>query len=201
MVKAILLIFDPVGTWDRIEKAHRNALTIMFGFLLPLLLMTSGVEAYGLVTLGREQQLSQHLKPVPQPLVVRYEVFQLGLSLLILLGGSWFLKRVGEGFHRRHSYGECFKTVAYSLSPLFLLRALNAVPEIDSWICWGIGIVLSIAAFYRGIPRIMKPDPSNALGVYLTACILFIFVTALANFLSILVLDEKVLTAGWAGMT
>lgn len=198
MVKALLLIFDPINTWDKIEKARRGALMVIFTFLLPLLLLTSAGEAYGLMKWGREQEFTRHVKPVPQALVLRYETTQLGFSLLILLGGAYLLKRVGEGFHRKHTYDECFRTVAYSLSPLFVFRLFNAVPAIGSWVCWGVGIVFAISALYRGIPRIMKPDPSNALGVYLTACLVFIFVTGLAHYLSTLVLDEKVLAEGWA---
>ncbi len=197
MLKAVLLIFDPVATWDKIEKTPRSALVLFFTFALPLLLCTSAVESYGLIRLGHNYGISHKAKPVPQQIVIRYETIQFAFSLFILLGGAWMLKQIGEGAYRRHTFSQCFTTVAYSLSPLFLLRMLNAVPAINSWIAWGVGIILSIAALYRGIPRIMKPDPSNALGVYLTACITFVFVTGLSHLLSLLVLEEKILTGPW----
>jgi hypothetical protein len=128
---------------------------------------------------------------------LRFETAQLGLSLVVVLGGPWLLQQLAQSFHRRHSYTESFTAVAYSLSPLFLLRILNAAPAIDSWIGWAIGIFLSLAALYRGLPRILKPDPSNALGLYLLASLLLISVTGLSHFLAVLVLDEKVLASGW----
>ena len=197
MLKALLLIFDPVNTWDKIEKAHRSIILLVFQFLLPLLLISSAVEAYGLIRFGRENPMSHRAHPVAQEVVMRYETVQFSFSLLILLGGAWILKKTGEGFQRRHSYVECFTTVVYSLSPLFLFRMFNALPAIDTWICWGVGILFSVSALYRGVPRIMKPDPSNALGVYLTACLLFIFLTGLAQFLAMLVLDGKLLAGFW----
>ncbi len=198
MLKALLLIFDPINTWDKIEQARVSLVVLIFTFLLPLLLLTSAVEGYGLARLGRIDPISNQVKVVPQEVVLRFETVQLALSILILAGGSWFLKQVGEGFHRRHSYSETFVTVAYSLSPLFLMRMFNGLPMIDSWICWGVGMVFAIAALYRGIPRVMKPDPSNALGIYLMACLLFLFVTGLSHFVATMVLDEKIMQAGWS---
>jgi Yip1 domain len=198
MINAILLIFDPANTWEKIGKSQRNAWLIFFLYVLPLLLLTSALEGYGLLRFGREQGgIIEKVVPVSQELAIRYEVAQLVLSLIVLLGGAWLLKKAAEGFHRRHTYTEAFTVLAYSLSPLFLLRILDAWPAIITWICWGIGIFLSLAVLYRGLPRIMKPDPSNALGLYLLASLLFILLTGLAHFLAVLVLEEKIGTTGW----
>jgi hypothetical protein len=67
------------------------------------------------------------------------------------------------------------------------------LPHLNTWVCWGIGITLSVAVLYRGIPRIMKPDPSNALGLYLLCSLLLIAVSGLAHFLANLVLQERIL--------
>ena len=41
------------------------------------------------------------------------------------------VKSIGETFHGRHTYTQAFTTVAYSLSPLFLLRLLDAFPGVS----------------------------------------------------------------------
>jgi Protein of unknown function (DUF1282). len=198
MINAILLIFDPANTWERIEKSQRKVWAVFFLFLLPLLLFVSVVEGYALVRFGEKQSgIIERIVPISQELATRYETAQFCLSLLIIFGGAWLLKKTGESFHRRHTYKEAFTTLAYSLSPLFLMRILDGWPEINTWICWGIGIFLSVAAFYRGVPRIMKPDPSNALGVYLLGVMMLILITGLAHFLAVQVLEEKILTGGW----
>src|SRR5262245_24005289 len=181
MINAILLIFDPSNTWERIEKSQRSVWAVFLLFLLPILVLASVLEGYALVRSGEERGgILERVVTISKDLAIRYEVAQFSLSLLIIFGGTWLLKKSGEGFHRRHTYKEAFTTLAYSLSPLFLLRILDGWPAVNTWICWGIGIFLSIAALYRGVPRIMKPDPSNALGVFLLGSLLLLFITGLA---------------------
>lgn len=197
MLTALMLIFSPAKTWDKIENARRSAIAILFLFLLPLMLLSGGVEGLGLLRLGEERgALEDRLEKVPLELVLRYELTQLGLSFVIIVGGAWVLQHVSASFHRSHTYKECFTTLAYALSPLFLLRMLDGLPQINTWICWGIGVLLSTSALYRGIPRTLRPDPSSALGLYLVASVLFIIGTGLAHFLAVLVLNEQILRTG-----
>jgi hypothetical protein len=54
MIKALLLIFRPVQTWGGIDAANRSIGYVLCVHLLPLLLLTSLAEGYGLMTWGRE---------------------------------------------------------------------------------------------------------------------------------------------------
>jgi len=199
MIRAFMLIFDGSGTWEKIDQEKQPVGRIFFQFVLPLLLLTSVVEGWGLMRLGedRGREVDKRVL-IQQEVVVRYELTQIALSLLIVFGGAVALKQIGASFHRRHSYTECFTTLAYSLSPLYLVRLLDAVPVINTWVCWGIGALLMIALLYGGIPHVMKPDPSNALGLYMFCSILLMAVTGLAHFVAILVLEEKFLTNGFS---
>jgi hypothetical protein len=58
--------------------------------------------------------------------------------------------------------------------------------------------VLAISLFYRGLPRVLKPDPSNALGVYLLCSMLIVVLTALTHFLVTAILDEKIFRSGFS---
>src|SRR5947199_5852449 len=164
MIKALMLIFDPAGTWEKIESAPKNGVRIFFLFVLPGMLISGAVEGWELLHFGLDRTRltsdlpARHVKVSPE-LALRYEAAQLAFGLVIVLGGALLFRKIGEGFHRRHSYTETFITLAYSVSPLFIFRIFDAVPQINTWICWGVGITLSIAVLYRGIPRIMKPDP------------------------------------------
>ena len=198
MIKALLLIFDPANTWDKIEQAERNLARVFVGFLLPLLLISGAAEAYGLITFGHKRgTVVERVVTVSPDLAIRYKMVQMSLDLFVVFFGAWVLRKIGAGFHRRHSYTECFMALAYSLGPLFLIRILNAAPAVNPWIWWGVGIFLSVSALYRGIPRILKPDPSNALGLYILSSLLLVLITGLSQFLSLLVLDEKVWPGGW----
>jgi hypothetical protein len=197
MLTALLLIFDPSGTWERIASTPQQRVWRMFlSYLFPLLFLSIACEALGLLKFGMNEGglLSRVVKP-SQDLVVRYETAQIIVDLLVIFGGAWLLKKIGEGFHRRHTYSECFATLGHSLGPLYLLRMLDAVPAINTWLCYGVGILLVVSALYGGVARVMKPDPSNALGVYLMASLVTIAITGIGHYLVVLVLDEKILVA------
>ena len=112
------------------------------------------------------------------------EAAQLVLSLAVVFVGANLVKSIGETFHGRHTYTQAFTAVAYSLSPLFLLRLFDAFTGISPWATWAIGIVLSIAVLYHGVPRMMEPDPSHAFGLYLMSALLLVLVTGLARFVT-----------------
>ena len=197
MIKSLLLIFDSANTWEKIAAAPQSVLKVITLSLMPLLLLSAAAEGAALIKFGREQGPLDTMKPVSQALALRYEIAQLGLSLLVVVAGAAVLQKIGQSFHRRHTYSECFTTLAYSLSPLFLLRVFAGFPAIPAWACWAVGILLSVSALYRGIPRIMRPDPSNALGLYLLSSLLLIAVTGLAHFVAGLVFNEKILAGAW----
>jgi len=52
MIKALFLIFEPIGAWERVVRAQRSLGFILTVFLLPLLGLTSLAEGYGLVQWG-----------------------------------------------------------------------------------------------------------------------------------------------------
>ncbi len=184
MIKALLLIFDPIATWDGILRARRGMVAILVAYLLPLLLLTSACEAYGLTHWGKWQGDVSHLKKFSVSEAVVVEAAQLVLSLTVVFVGANLVKSIGETFHGRHTYPQAFATVAYSLSPLFLLRLFDAFTGVSPWATWAIGIILSLAALYHGVPRMMEPDPSHAFGLYLISALLLALVTALPRFLT-----------------
>jgi hypothetical protein len=194
MIRALLLIVDPSRTWEAIKNDQHSVLRISISFLLPLLILTCAGEALGMMRLGIEQgSLTERVVAPAQDLLVRYEGAQAVLSLIIVYAGAGALKAVGASFHRRHTYTECFTTLAYSISPLFLLRLLDGVPAVNTWVCYGIGIFLVLSLLYRAIPFIMRPDPSNALGLFMICTVLLLGTTALAHFVATQVLEQKIL--------
>ena len=194
MIRALLLLTDPSRTWQKIKTDQHSVLRISCVFFLPLLLLTAGGEALGLTQLGVEGgTMTEKLFKVSPVQALRYEVAQCGLSLVVAYLGAAALTLIGASFHRRHTYKECFTSLAYSLSPLLLLRLLDAFPAVNTWVCYGIGIFLTLSLFYQGIPMIMRPDPSNALGLFLLCSFLLLGATALAHFLAVSILEKKLL--------
>jgi hypothetical protein len=195
MIKALLLIFDPTRTWDGIIRARRGVAAILVLYLLPMLLLISAFEGYGLVHWGKRQGdglLSKfkverqvpNLKMFSVSEAVIVEVAQLLFSLAVVFLGARLVKAIGETFRGRHTFAQGFTAVAYGLGPFFLLRLFDAFSGVSPWATWAIGITLTTAVLYQGLPRSMEPDPAHAFGVYLMGAVLLALVTGLARFVT-----------------
>lgn len=184
MIKAILLVFDPVNTWDDIVQDRRELPFMVAFFLLPLLAVVCAVEGYGMMNWGKWLGALAGLKKFTVTEVVVYEILQLLVSLVAVFVGAKLLKALGETFHGRHTYTQAFRAVAYGLSPMFTLRLLDAFPSMPWWVTFTIGMMLSVAIMYHGVPRVMEPDPPHAFGLYLTSSLLLAMTTGLGRFLT-----------------
>ena len=184
MIKALLLIFDPIATWDSILRVRRSVAWIFSLYLLPLLLLPCLAEGYGMVHWGKSQSQYGHLKRFTVSEAVVVETAQFLLLVLVVFVGAKLLKAIGETFHGRHTFTQAITAVAYSMSPLFLFRLLDMFPAVSPWVSWTIGILLSVAVLYHGVPRTMEPDPSHAFGLYVISALLMILITGLVRYLS-----------------
>ena len=191
MIKALLLIFDPAGTWEGIFRARRSLVFVLVVYLFPLLLLASAAEGYGLVHWGKWQGEISRIKQFPIREAVVIETAQFLLALVVIFVGANMIKSIGETFHGRHTHNQTFTAVAYGLSPLFLLRLLDAFPGISPWLSWAIGILLSIAVLYHGVPRMMEPDPPHAFGLFFMSALLLALVTGLVRYATASFLEGK----------
>ena len=194
MIKALLLLLDPNNTWEKIGTNPPSVGGLLFTYILPLIILGVGIESWALVKFGREERgiIERHVK-VSEQTAIKYGVTQVVLGVAVAVFGAFMFKRIAEGFHRTQSYTGSFATIGYAMGPYYLLRILDAAPFLYTWICWAIGALLAVSVLYRAIPRMMKPDPSNALGVYLLCSLLLLVLLGLAHFVATLVLEEKLL--------
>jgi hypothetical protein len=191
MIKTLLLICYPIPTWDRIVSAQRKWGRILALHLVPLLIITSALEGYGLVHWGKPRGRAAHLNRFSVPETVVFETGQFLLSLAIVFFAARTIKSLGETFHGRHSFTQTFTVAAYGLSPLFLFRALDAFPFVSPWLTWALGMFFSASLLYHGLPRVMRPDPPHALGLYLMSVLLLVILTGLTAFLTAWFLQGK----------
>src|SRR5687768_14842601 len=137
MIKALLLILDPDNTWTKIEQKPPSVVSVFFTYLLPLLLLGTAVEIWGMMKLGHDQgDIVERRVHLSQDLAIRYGAAQVALGLLTGFVGALALKKLSAGFHRRHTYAESFATFGFSFGPIFLTRMLDALPFFNTWICW-----------------------------------------------------------------
>ncbi len=190
MIKALLLIFDPINGWDRAAK-KKLSITLLF-YLLPMLAIVGAAEAFGLVKWGRVQSgILDETKFFSPGEAGISEVGQLLLIGICIPIAAYFIKALGETFHGRHNYTQTFTVVIYGLSPMFLLRLLDMIPNLSLWIPWALGIMLTAKILYHGVPRVMQPDPPHALGLYFMSVLLLAMITGAERFISIGYLTGK----------
>ncbi len=181
MIKTFLLIFNPADAWDRIIRARRGLLSILLLYLLPFLILTSVGEAYGLIHWGKLQGAARLPKTFSMDEAMRFEAAYIFLFLLIVFIGSQVVKLMGDTFHSRNTYAQTFTLIAYGLGPVLLLRFLDAFTPVSPWATWGVGILLSCAILYHGVPKVMEPDPPHAFGLYLVTSLVLFMATGLAR--------------------
>jgi len=183
MIKAVLLVLEPLRTWERIALAQRSVPRIFLTYVLPLLLWTSIVEAYGMMFWGDWRWNSVEIKRFSLPEALGFQLVQWTLNLTTLFLGANMLRNLGETFHGRHTYPQAFTAVAYGLGPFWTVHALDAFPSVNPWVTYGLGMILTLMVLYHGIPRAMMPDPPQAFGLYIMGWLLLALTAGLGRFL------------------
>jgi hypothetical protein len=179
MIKAIQLIFAGPATWQRIIEVRWGVLKVLLILVLPLLLFSSLVEGYALLRWGETGGEFRRVTLFSQDTILRYEAGQMGLWLAMLFGGSKLVQWVAGGFRCLPGYAACFRTVAYGLSPLLLVRFLDAVPGMHTWFCWLLGVGLMVRVLYDGVGLAMEPEQSSGFGVFLMVAISLVILSGL----------------------
>ena len=184
MIQALFLIFKPAAAWDRIVlKQHGTAFLLLF-YLLPMMLLVAGAEGFGMVNWGKPQAFIHRVETFNPGVVVVYEIGRFLMMSIIVVVCAVLIKTFADTFRGRHTYHQTFTLVVYGLSPLFLLRLLDAAPGLSPWITWGIGVVLCTEVLYQGVPRVMDPDPPNAFGLYFMSSLVVVATTGLERFVT-----------------
>lgn len=189
MIKALLLVFDSWSTWDKIARAKKGLGSVLALNLVPVLALSVAGEIVGRMYLRRPNG-TEAAQAFPH-LMMSYATAQVFFSFLTVFIGAQLVKAVAETFHARHTYAQAFTVVAYGLGPLFLARWLDVIPGMNPWVTFGIGIVLTISTLYMGIPCVLKPDPPNAFGLFLSGGLLLAMVAGLARLITLLVLQGR----------
>ncbi len=185
MIKALLLLLRPVQTWDGIDRSARSIGYILCLHLLPLILLTSVAEGYGLMNWGKKQrgEMSFVKKYALGEVVVLESAQTLLLTGMVFLG-AYAAMAFGGTFHRRHTYRHAFTAVAYGCAPLITLRLGDMSPLLNPWIPWAVGMVLTIAVLYHGLPCILKPDPPHAFGLFFMTSVTLVVINGMLRLIT-----------------
>lgn len=190
MIKALLLIFRPAQTWSGIDAANRSIAYVLCVHLLPLILITSAVEGYGLTRIN--QPSGEKLvtgKTFTTGQAVAIEVLQSVLLIGLVFLAAATVKNYATTFHRRTTYRPALVAVAYGMSPLLMLRLMDYFcfqlqKSPLSWVPWIVGAVLTVGVLYQGLPCLLKPDPPHAFGLYVMSSLTIVVIFGLWRFIT-----------------
>jgi hypothetical protein len=181
MIKIFFLILGPGAAWERIAQARRGYFFILTTYLVPMLLLTTGIEGWGLIHWGKYQsQFDRTHQFMPRTIII-FEVMQFFALAATVIICAILILRIAQTFHARNTFLQAFTVAAYGLGPIFLLNWFDAFPQINPWLPWAIGIVMTIWIFYQGLPRVLEPDPTHAFGLYMASCFVVFLITGLVR--------------------
>lgn len=180
MIKALLMLVRPVQTWEGIDRSARGVPYILLVHLLPLIILTSVAEGYGLMHWGKKHRGEMSfIKKYDLGEVVVIETAQTLLLTGMVFLGAYAAKAFGGTFHRRHTYRHAFTAVAYGCAPLLTLRLGDMSAWLNPWIPWAVGMVLTVSVLYYGLPCVLKPDPPHAFGLFFMTSLTLVVINGL----------------------
>jgi hypothetical protein len=192
MLRALNLLISPEAAWQKAALKPPHVAVVLLLSMLPLMIATLAVEGYSLMKYG-EMFGDLGRRAVSQDRVIKYAVFYGIASLVVILIGAGLLTNVGESFNLRASYGACFVLMAFAYTPIFVARLLDAVPAMNSWICWAVGLALAMRILYHGVAWWLKPEQTKGFGLFILSFIYIVVLSGLVHFASAQVLQGKFL--------
>jgi hypothetical protein len=192
MLRALNLWISPEAGWQKTALNPPHALAVLLGAILPILVLSLAVEGYALMRLGENfGELGRH--PVAQDRMLKYTLFYGVASLAVILIGAGLLQNVGSTFNLRVTYGAWMVLLGFVYIPIFLVRMLDGLPAVDTWVCWGIGLAMALRILYHGIGGWLRPEQTKGFGLLLITFMYILVLSGLVHFASIQVLKGKLL--------
>ena len=189
----MLMIFDPDSGWGRAAESARSAARVLLLHLLPLLLLGCVAEGYGMMRWGKRAGQFGTMKVFTLEEAMSYQTCQFGVALVVVFLGAIMLRGLANTFHTRQKFTQALTVSVFGLGPVFLMRVCDAFPAVPPLVPWIIGAALTMAILYQGIPRVMRLDPSHALGVYMSSMMVLVLASGIGRLLVVYCLQEKIL--------
>jgi len=193
MIRVFQLVFSPFNAWMKVAAEGRSIGSILFFSFLPLLMLCVGIESYCLIQWGERRGELGHLVKISQPVAIRYAATHISLFLACALFGAFSLQAIAQSFNLAATFRQAFTAIAYGISPIVLARLLDAIPGMNTWICWGLGGMLSLSVLYHGVALTLKPDQTTGFGIFIVSVMIVLVFTGVAHFIAVAVLHEKLL--------
>lgn len=191
MIRSLLILFVPLKAWEKIADQSWNIFLVFFLSVGPLMAASCAFEGWAMIQFGAEKGGLGRIIRLDSGQIITFEIIQMGFGLFLLFFGGKFIQWICHGFHTETSYKQAFTLTAYALTPIFWFRFLDGIPQIPSWLCWGLGALGICIALYHGVALIIQPNTSVGFGMYLVSSITLIAISGLCHFLALGVVYQK----------
>ena len=141
MIRFWKLLRHPSPNWESLFEEPPSALKVFFIFFLPILILSVVAESAGWYFL---QISASCTNKAPQSIavfesqIIRWQGIQLGLTMGLLILIPQILRCISVSFGVRLLYKDAFLFSVYALVPLILVRFVDSLPWINTWICWSV---------------------------------------------------------------
>jgi len=168
--KDLMLLINRESTWNRIATSRHGWLFAAAFYLVPMLIFSGVIEAASLFYHG-QGQIAQGgiMEQYSVERLAAFELVQAGGLLALIFIAAVFMTSFGNACHQRNRLREALLVMIHAVGPLVLLQAFNGIPAVSVWFTWILGAILVLVSLYHGVPRIMRPDPPSAMGLYVAS--------------------------------
>ena len=184
MIRFWKLLTHPSPNWESLFEEPPSALKVFFIFFLPILILSIAVESAGWYFL---QISASFTNQAPQSMavfeaqIIRWQGIQLSLTMALLFFIPQILRWVSESFGVRLLYKDAFLFSLYAIVPLIMFRIPDALPWINTWICWTAGLLVSFRFLYHGAPYLLQRKLAGAFGFFMVTFLVFIVLTVISH--------------------
>lgn len=184
MIRFWKLLKNPSPNWESLFEEPPSALKVFFIFFLPILILSVAVESAGWYFL---QISASFTNKAPQSMavfeaqIIRWQGIQLGLTMGLLFFIPQILRWISVSFGVQLLYKDAFLFSLYALFPLVLVRIPDALPWINTWICWSIGLLVSFRLLYHGAPYLLQRKLAGAFGFFMVTFLVFIILNTISH--------------------
>lgn len=192
MLKAIQIIFNPAGTWEKISGVQRGYFWIFFFYLLPMAMITTGAEAYSLARWGQHGGEFGRTYMVSRHTALTYGGTQAVLLMSSVVLAAALLHLIAKNFDQRSTFLQSFTVMAYAFGPIFMVRILDGIPALNTWLALAIGVLVSSSILYHGVGLLLKPDQTKGFGLYVAGILATILTASMSHAVACAVLRGTV---------
>ena len=176
--RAFRICTQPAAEWRVIEAERTRPAQAIFGYLLPLTLMTLAVS------LVRMAMFAEPLRDPSLDVGVMTLASVAAFGIIATLGAcaitAFVINGVAPTFQARPGLHQAFKLAVYSWTPVVLAGLLRIVPVLgELGILSLIGALYALYLLYLGLPVLMK-SPSDRTVPYVLVVAVVAFVATMA---------------------